>query len=397
MASLTDEEKVDPDIANTETSDIFDLSDEDFLKLEESKLTDPIIDPDKTDIETDDKTDDTDNDEIIPDTETEEKDDDTDNESDVGDVADTGDEGTDEKIADTGKTDEESGEDESDLEKEEVKSEEIDKAVEFDKILAPFKANGVQIQAKTAEEAISLMQMGANYHKKMAGLKPSLKILKLLEKNDLLDPEKINYLIDLNSKDPAAITKLLKESKIDPTEIDVEADTNYKPKARSVSDNEVEIDNVLDAIKDSPTYDRTLSVLTDTWDETSRKIIGANPHIINVINEQMGDGIFDAINEVVVREKSFGRLQGMSDLEAYKQVGDAMSNKQLLPGQTPHKATPTKTPSKKTAESIAAKKKSKKAAGPVKTGKAAEPVILNPLAMSDEEISKITDKQLGLI
>ena len=81
---------------------------------------------------------------------------------------------------------------------------------EYKKLLAPFVANGREMSVKSVDEAITLMQMGANYNKKMAALKPSLGLLKLLESNGLADAEKISYLIDLANKDAGAVNKLSK-------------------------------------------------------------------------------------------------------------------------------------------------------------------------------------------
>ena len=39
-----------------------------------------------------------------------------------------------------------------------------------DKLFAPFKASGVDMQVRSVDEAVQLMQMGANYQKKMQNL-----------------------------------------------------------------------------------------------------------------------------------------------------------------------------------------------------------------------------------
>ena len=52
---------------------------------------------------------------------------------------------------------------------------------DYKRILQPFKANGTEVQVRSVDEAIQLMQMGANYTKKMQALQPNLKVLKTLE------------------------------------------------------------------------------------------------------------------------------------------------------------------------------------------------------------------------
>ena len=88
----------------------------------------------------------------------------------------------------------------------------VDYKAEYDRLVAPFKANGREITVKSVDDAIALMQMGANYNKKMSALKPNLKLMKLLENNGLLDETKIGFLIDLEKKNPDAINKLIKDS-----------------------------------------------------------------------------------------------------------------------------------------------------------------------------------------
>ena len=104
---------------------------------------------------------------------------------------------------------------------------EFDYESAYKKVSEPFKANGIDIKVNDPEDIVRLMQMGANYQKKMSQLKPHLKIIKMLENNDLLKPEQLNNLIDVFKKDPKAIAKLVKESTLDPLDIDKDAPSDY--------------------------------------------------------------------------------------------------------------------------------------------------------------------------
>ena len=277
--------------------------------------------------------------------------------------------------------------------KEEAKSEDkkedvIDYKAEYEKLVSPFKANGVDIKVSNIDEAISLMQMGANYHKKMASLKPALKVVRLLEKNNLLDETQLSYLIDLHKKDPEAITKLVKESGIDPVDIDVSQDTKYSPKTQLVSDTEMQLDTILDTIKDTPQFTRTIHTITKEWDDASRSVIASNPHIISIINEQVHNGIFDKVNTELQRQRSFGRLTDVSDLDAYKQVGDYLHNQGLLLPKKDEVITPKKDERK---EQDVQRDKLRKAASPPPAKKTPNAPSLNKslLALSDEEFLKL--------
>ena len=265
---------------------------------------------------------------------------------------------------------------------------------EYKKIFAPFKANGREVEIKSAEDAIALMQMGANYNKKMAALKPNLKLMKLLENNGLMNEERISYLIDLEKKNPDAINKLVKDSGINPMDLDAEKAGEYKPKIHAVDDREIDLDTVLDELQDSPSYNRTLDVVSKQWDGASKQVISQSPQLLKVINAHMERGIYDVINKEVENEKLFGRLTGLSDIEAYRKVGDAIEARggfNHLGSSQKNPARGTIVPPKPKAGESDELKEKRRAAGstkPAASGTAAKE--FNPLGMSDEEFSKVS-------
>lgn len=273
-------------------------------------------------------------------------------------------------------------------------TETIDYKREYERLLAPFKANGREIQVKSVEDAVTLMQMGANYNKKMAALKPNMKLLKMLENSNLLSEEKLSYLIDLDKKNPAAIMKLVKDSGLDPLELDTENAGGYKPNSYAVDERELALDAVLDEIQDTPSYSRTIDVVSNKWDAASKRIVAENPQLLKVINDHVERGIYDLISKEVENERLFGRLGGISDLEAYRQVGDALQarggfahlgrQEQNTPnGPVVVKPKPKQEMDQRVREQRRAASTTKPAAPAV------TPTEFNPLAMSDEEFSKV--------
>lgn len=262
----------------------------------------------------------------------------------------------------------------------------------------PIKANGKDITITSVEDAISLMQMGANYNKKMAGLKPNLTLLKMLENNGLLSEEKLSFLIDLSKKDAGAISKLVKDAGIDPMDLDVDKAGAYKPGSHKVDDREVELDAVLDEIQASPSYARTIQIVGKDWDATSKQAIADEPQLLKVINSHVERGVYDLISQEVERERMLGRLKGLSDFAAYRHIGDAMNarggfdhlGRQGQPNQPAPAVVAPK--SEKAAVSQAKLNEKRRAAGaskpaaPTPTTPAAG---FNPLALSDEEFAKL--------
>lgn len=292
----------------------------------------------------------------------------------------------------------ETDEDTSEVEAEDNNSDtnELDYKAEYEKLLAPFKANGRDIKVDSVDEAIQLMQMGANYNKKMSALKPNLKLLKTLENNGLLSEAKINYLIDLEKKNPEAIKQLIKESGIDPLDIDLNSDAEYTPNTYTVDDKRVELDSVLEEIKDTPVFNDTIDVISNKWDEASRQVIVDNPFVIRLINEHIQNGVYAQITGIMEKRRMLGQLEGMSDIEAYKHIGDELFAAPTPPPpavNAPTEETPrfVKKPVSKTPDPKIADRK--KAASLTKSAPAAASEEFNPLALSDDEFEKLMNKQ----
>ena len=55
----------------------------------------------------------------------------------------------------------------------------------FEKVTGTFNANGREYKIDNAEDVVSLMQKGLNYNQKMAALKPSMKIVKALQEHGI--------------------------------------------------------------------------------------------------------------------------------------------------------------------------------------------------------------------
>lgn len=317
--------------------------------------------------------------------------------SDESDDEDSGDQSTEtgDGDSDTSESSEESDNTDSDEDNTELSQAEKDMKT----LLSPFKANGKQMQIDNVDEARKLMSMGANYAKKMASIKPNLKIVKMLENADLLDEGKLNNLIDLSQKNPAAIKQLIKDSGIDPLGIDVKEDASYTPGDYSVSESSVDLDLVLSDLKDTPKFRETMDIVGNKLDEASRKVLVGSPAIIRVISEHVELGIYDKIDSVVQKERMLGRLTGLNDLEAYKQVSDAINANGGF-GPANSKSAQEKTDT--TTNSTATKKDDKKTKQRKKSAASTNSVSSNKgkkdfdiLSMSDEDIAKLDISKYG--
>lgn len=279
----------------------------------------------------------------------------------------------------------------------------------YDQVMKPFKANGREITLRTPDEAIRLMQMGAGYGRKLQEMQPHLKTLRMLEKNNLLDEGKLSYLIDLEQKNPDAIKKLIKDSGLDPLDLNIEDNANYRPTNHSVSDTEVAFSEALKDVSAQPGGRETIQQINTTWDKTSKEALWAQPELLRIIQSQKENGLFDQISAEMERKKMLGEIAPNTPfLEAYKIAGDALvaTNSLNLPesetAPKPQPANPaavvqpaadpnagrvlgTRTAAPKSAAPV--NDKAKAAASPQSSSRKAKETV-NPLDMADDEFLK---------
>lgn len=281
----------------------------------------------------------------------------------------------------------------------------------YDQVMKPFKANGREIQLRTPEEAIRLMQMGAGYGRKLQDMQPHLKTLRMLEKNNLLDQEKLGFLIDINSKNPEAIKKLIKDSGIDPLDLNMDDNANYRPTDHSVSDNEIAFAEALKDVSSQPGGRDTIQHINSTWDQQSKEFLWGNPEVLAVIQDQRQSGIYAAITAEIDRKKMLGEIAPtVPFLEAYKIAGDALVAANSLPaaGSEPEPKPANPAPAPKADQQAgrvlgtrtAAPKssatnsdKAKAAGSPTNSSRKAKETI-NPLDMADDDFLKQFENRL---
>ena len=281
----------------------------------------------------------------------------------------------------------------------------------YDQVMKPFKANGREIQLRTPEEAIRLMQMGAGYGRKLQDMQPHLKTLRMLEKNNLLDQKKLGFLIDINSKNPEAIKKLIKDSGIDPLDLNMDDNANYRPTDHSVSDNEVAFAEALKDVSSQPGGRDTIQHINSTWDQQSKEFLWGNPEVLAVIQDQRTNGIYDAITAEIDRKKMLGEIAPtVPFLEAYKIAGDALvASKSLTqPGSEPAPQPTNPAPAQmadqqagrvlgtRTAapkSSATNSDKAKAASSPTNSSRKAKETV-NPLDMADDDFLKQFENRL---
>lgn len=222
---------------------------------------------------------------------------------------------------------------EEDKPKAEEPTAEVKAATEFyAEITKPFKADGKDFQVKTAAEAIRLMQMGANYSRRMQEMKPLKAMDAVLKEHGLDDPAKLGQLIDISKGDPAAIQKLLKEKNIDPLDIDVSKPAEYKGKVYSADEKAIGFKEAIANTLQADGGKELIKDMNSQWDEKSKDALYETPQIFETLlaqksavdSENVSD--YSKINAEVERQRVLGFLTDVPFLQAYTQVSDAMAN-----------------------------------------------------------------------
>ena len=279
------------------------------------------------------------------------------------------------------------------VEEETTQSEETDEVSEIDykafyeTMTKPFRANGREVQISNVDDAIRLMQQGANYSKKMEELKPKRALIKTLEQHGLTDKEQLGYLVDLANKDPKAIAKLVKESGIDLYEFDVEQANEYSPNLQIQEPTAFE-DIVSEITANNPDAIDVLNIIGQ-WDDETKDFLYNKPDGLRIFAEHKANGFFDKVVGIIENERMFGRMTDKTYLEAYADI-EAMLNAQNAQQSKPQSFTGTR-PNQNKPMQVSNDKKRK--AGMPNSANTAQTTTFNPLTITDEELIQYLSSQ----
>lgn len=291
--------------------------------------------------------------------------------------------------------DEDSEEDEDEDEEDNSAEDDTNYKAMYEELMAPFKANKREIKVSSPEELRRLAQMGVGYNAKMAEIKPLRKIGKMLENAGLLDEDKINYLIDLSKNDTGAINKLIKDSGIDPLDLDTEG-TEYSPNTYNVNDNQLDLSDTLKVLGETESGRTVITEVDQKWDEASKEVLLQNPNMLTDLEGHVESGLYNEVMNIVENERALGKVpQGVTDLQAYthvvqhlaQQKAQAEAAKQAEEAAKPKVKKKPKVVKKNKLDAKRNKLRQAAATSRSKSTKSS-PEISDILNMSDEEFEK---------
>lgn len=254
----------------------------------------------------------------------------------------------------------------------------------YKQIFSPFRANGKEITPRNVEDVISLMQMGANYTKKMQAMAPMRKIFESINAANISEDD-LTFLIDLHKGNKEAIKQLLKKNEIDTLDLDLD-EINYTPnKQNIVSDGDVNFSETLSEINDS--LPQIQDILNNKWDVESKKFLLNDPKMMVALHEEIQMGRFEKVQERLELEKTFGRYKGVPDVQAYIDLVNRMVQEEQ--SKQPKK-TESNTP--KPNKNVPDKRKAAPTRG---TNKSSSTLTAKDLfSMSDEEFERLSIKDI---
>lgn len=215
----------------------------------------------------------------------------------------------------------------------------------YAKVMAPFKANGKDFTPQSPEEVIKLMQLGANYGKKMQELQPARKAVAMLENAGLLGNEDdLSLLIDIRKGDKAALQTFIKNSGIDIFDLDSTKELNYVGGLNKVSDTELNFRTTVEEVVSQEGGQEIIQMIDKSWDRDSQNAVWENPQILTQLVEARRSGTFTIIDDEINRRRTLGLIPaGTPYLQAYTSVGADLVAK--LPTDTRPQSTVDTLPS----------------------------------------------------
>ena len=210
-------------------------------------------------------------------------------------------------------------------------------ALEFYKqVTAPFKADGKEIQVRSPEDAIRLMQMGVNYSRRMQEMKPLRAQNEMLKAQGLDNPDKLNFMIEVMNGNPEAIQKLLKDKKIDPIDIDVSKEVAYKPANHQIDAKTLAFKEAIETTMASEGGPELIKDINSSWDDVSKEALRDQPAIFQNLLDQKRSGVYGKIKKELDYQRTMGFLTDVPFVQAYHQVGEAMQKAGVFgPNLTP--------------------------------------------------------------
>ena len=251
----------------------------------------------------------------------------------------------------------------------------------------PLRANGKDYPIDSIDELYKLASAGVGAQQKYQAIASYKKAITASQDAGVDLMEAVNFMANYKDNPKEAAMQLLKDNGIDPLDVDLDT-VNRTAKDYSVSDNEVQMREVVEEIGESPIFPQVKELLTNKWDAESTKIFFDKPEMVKQLHAEMtpmkeGEkSIFELVSPIAEKMKMFGDAR--SDYEIYM---EARANK-----VAEIQAFEAKKSSVKQTKPAVKNVESKKAKASPSRGKSTKAPQLDFTSMSDKELDAFLNK-----
>jgi hypothetical protein len=256
-----------------------------------------------------------------------------------------------------------------------------------------IKASGIERTVRDPEHLKTLVRIGFSANENNRKIKPYLKQLKSLEQAGVsLEDDNLNFLVDVMSGNKDAIKELVtKRLNMNEDEVqswyDSEEPTAYVPNNHVISDSRFQLQEILEDIKTTPSYDKTIGFL-NTIDDDGKVLVSESPELVKLLNDDVENGIFDKAMDEAQFRMDRGLLPKQSILRSYIQVMQDVDFYNSLVGN-PEVAKEEPVAEQKTKKEVVSRKKR---ASNVGTSKAASTKGRSK-NVNTKDINKMSDEE----
>lgn len=200
----------------------------------------------------------------------------------------------------------------------------IDYKAFYERVTAPFKADGHELTVDNPDDMIKLMQKGVNYQRKTQELAEDRRYIQVLKDNGLYDQDKLSLVVDVVKGDKQAIAKLLKEHSIDMYDLSDSEGDDYQSKNYLPSAENIALADVVSTLQTDPKFESFWSDVLK-MDAASRQFITANPNTLSDLFDNFKAGIHQEIVGKYNQLNLLGKIpHGTTFLQAYSAIGQQL-------------------------------------------------------------------------
>jgi len=172
-----------------------------------------------------------------------------------------------------------------------------------------------KVEVKDTDELQAITKTALKGDKRYKQYKDDIAVLEGI-KEEGLSTEDLYLLVEAKKGNKQALAKLLKDSGVDPLDLDNDEDVeNYKPSEYKVDPNYVETKAIISELqKDETVYNQFENLLMKDFDDEARRKAFNDPSMLEFIGETVKAGIFEQLAPKYMKNKLLGKGNA---LEAY--------------------------------------------------------------------------------